>query len=99
MESEKLEEHLKETAEHFDYVIPRNKSLEYKLKMVSQFVLGYVGKHFTCTYSAENLVFHVPDETFGNISLVLPTTNSSEKNILVEKAKTHLNRSGETLEC
>ena len=67
--------------------------------MVSQFIVGYAGKNFTCTYSAENLAIHVPNETFGSINLVLPTTNSADKNTLLEKAKSHLDQSGKTLEC
>jgi len=72
-----------------DYVIPSDSNLDYKLEMVSQFILSY-GKRFPSFNHAHGItVISVPDETVKSISLVLPETSSEQAEALKNRYDSH----------
>lgn len=60
--------------------------------MVSQFIIGYMGRVVDFSYTAGTFVITVPDKTVRNISLVIRATSQEEKDTLQKRANSHFGR-------
>ena len=88
----KLENYAVDTQTTTDYILPSDASLDLKLAMVSQFIIAYMGRVVSYSYSTNTFVVTVPDDTVKNISIVIRATNVEDKDTLQKRANSHFGR-------